>query len=370
MRFRVDIKQLARVLKTACGVVGNTTISPLLSNCALSADAKSGTLTVAATDIELFASASCDAQVDESGSILANPSVLANVVGKRGFADFETTSDYQIKIRVQGGATSNVFGLSPDDFPEFPALGETKFETTIEADVFEDVVRRVAYAISPDESKPNLCGVRLHERDGETFAIATDGRRLALVPMSCAPVPCGIAATLPTKIVAHVVKLGRGRISARFSKNQCEFSAGGVKFLSRLIEGAFPDFDAVIPQTRVATIRAPREALRAAFESVAIFARDNAHTVRLSLMLGLPPEITAHSAKSGSSIFVLDFAEYVGEDNVPLKIAYNGLFASEAIGAIKADDVEIRFTGPGTATLFLDRFDPGARHVLMPMRSL
>ena len=247
-------------------------------------------------------------------------------------------SERDVEIR-SGGSSFHLRVLPAEDFPKFPAEGEQPL--TIPAAAMAETVEVVARAASRDDMRPVLTGVLVSASGEEMTMVATDSYRLAVKTTKLEP---GIGGELEANIPARALReLGRivaadgvEEVAVSLLPNQAVFRAGAIVLNTRLIDGQFPNFRQLLPESYEHDVRLPRQEFLEVTRRVSQLAQRNA-PLRLSFA---PSELTvaASTPDVGDAEETMP-AAFEGE---PLEIGFNPEFLKEGIESVEGDEVMLR----------------------------
>jgi DNA polymerase-3 subunit beta len=353
----VNRTSLSEVLNDAASIVSPRTTLPILGNVLIRfADSR---MTVEATDLDLYVSASIEAEIDEPGEITVPAKRLAAIVRELPSETVGIEIAGEKIVIKSGGAKASLFGLPVDEFPRQSQNNQGPI-MDVHGSSLIPALRRVAYATSTDESRYILNGIRLEEADGKLIAIATDGKRLALADVcESESGMCGVI--LPNKAVSAVLKMidATDVVSIRFGDSFVDFETGRVSLSTKLIEGAYPNWRQVIPRGEGNKITIDREALLSASRRVSLLVNEKSNALGFTVTNG-QVELSAQSPDVGESREAIECFGGVEE-----KTAVNPLFLNQCLAALPSEKVEMAFRGEGSPVEILSE---GFRYVLMPMR--
>jgi DNA polymerase-3 subunit beta len=339
---------------------------PILANILLET-AKNG-VKMAATDLELGIESYIEANVTESGAvtiparifidIVSNlPAALIDIAVQEGNAKVEISSE-NVKFEI--------LGLPATDFPIMPAANGDVLGK-IDAALLRTMIRQTSFAVSTDETRPFLTGVYMMVNGGIGQLVATDGGRLALrkskIPGN---IESKLSAIIPSKTMAELVRaLGNveGEVGFASQGNQLIFILTGMRFVSRLIAGQFPNYEQVIPKDYKQRIKVGTERLLRAVRRASITARDSANVVRLTAS-----ENTLTISSNTPDIGKAQEDIQVQTEGDAIPVAFNAKFLLDALSNMDAAEVFFDLTGslsPG-ALRPVDRDD--YVYVLAPVR--
>lgn len=355
--------------------VATRTSLPSLSNVLISTD--EGRLRIAASDFNIAITSWIGASIEEEGKVAVDARLLADFVNTLPNDNVTLSSERsQYRLDVQAGRDhAEINGIDPDDFPVIPTVGDDAQTTSIDAAVLREMIAQVEFAAASDESRPVLAGVLLRLDGNKLIMAAADGFRLAVREGLLDEL---VSSTLDVIVPARALReLGRLLAEATepatlyVTPNQGQLIArfGNVEFLSRLIEGAFPDYKQIIPRDYSTQVELGRDALLTAVKRSSYFARDNNDAIRLSikpaddeLMPGLI-EVSANAAERGNSQSFVD-ASINGPE---MQVAFNARYLNEVLNVIKGGQASLGLNGANQAGVIRPTGDEDYTHVIMPM---
>jgi DNA polymerase-3 subunit beta len=326
------------------------------------------TVTLRATDLEMGLQTDLEAEVEGGPARVLLPGrLLAEIARSLGTEEVEIEprdAERDVEIR-SGGSRFHLRTLPADDFPRFPvAEGEP---LRIPAAPLSSTVEVVARAASRDDMRPVLTGVFVTSSGDEMTMVATDSYRLAV---KRTPIEGGIGGELEANVPARALReLGRiiaaetvEAVEVSLLHNQAIFRAGDVVLNTRLIEGQFPNYRQLLPESYEHDIRLSRNELLDVTRRVSQLAQRNA-PLRLSLN---PGELTvaAETPDIGDARESMPVA-FEGE---PLEIGFNPDFLKEGIESVEGDELLLRLISPLRPGLLQPVESDDFRYLVMPIR--
>ena len=349
------------------------TTLPITSNVLLQTD--QSRLKLSATNLEMAISCWIGAKVEEEGAITVNARLLTEFINSLPNDKVDVTLPSRgksLKLKC-ARFEARISGVDAKDFPPVPTL-EGGINTKVEAEAFRQAISQVVFAAAVDESRPVLTGVNAKfEGDSLTLA-AADGFRLAVYKMALAePVKESIKAIIPARTLGELNRLTSEQdetiaITIDTQKSQILFSLKDIEIVSQLIQGTFPQYSQLIPQSYSSRAVVDTAAFQMATKTAAIFARDGGGIVRLIMTPGgdkLPGKlsISARSEEIGEDEGEID-AAVQGEE---AKIAFNGKYLTDVLGAIGESQVALEITNPSSPGVIRPVGVDSYTHVIMPM---
>jgi len=330
--------------------------------------AADGRLTLRATDMELGLTRSLeDAAVEREGTLLLPGRLLSDVVRSlpSGEVSLEHRSE-QRDIELQaGGARFHLRTLPAEDFPRLPEFeGEA---VRLPAGTLAETIERVARAASRDEVRPILTGVLVQAEEGRLTMVATDSYRLSVKHAELdAPVAQPLEANVPARALRELARIitaeGVDELEIAMPRNQIVFRAGPVVLSSRLIEGQFPSWRQLIPESFDHDVRLPRGEFLEIARRVGQLAQRNA-PLRLAFAEG-EVTVAAETPDIGDASEAMP-APYSGE---PLEIAFNPQFLIEGVESIDTDELAVQLSSPLRPGLLRPVGSEDFSYLVMPIR--
>ncbi len=363
MEVVLDRDAFLRGLQMVQNIVEPRQTLPILANVLLEADGETVRLT--ATDLEVGARVSVPARVASKGAITVSARKLAEIVKELPAAAvaLKVTDNASVSLRC-AGATYKLVGLGPDDFPPVvPAAPESW--VSLDAKTLREMLAQTSFAVSHDETRYALNGVLFALQGKDLQMVATDGHRLALAKRSLGRGVGGATGIVPRKAVTEIMRaLGSGEdVQIAITENQFVLQMPNFVMTARLIEGQFPNYDAVIPKSHPKRLVIPRAALTAALRRVAVMAEERNKPVKFTLGPATL-RLSASSQELGEAEETLD-VEYSGEEIV---IGFNSRYLLDAISAVDKDQVVLDLKDAQSPGVIKSIEDEGYLCVIMPMR--
>jgi DNA polymerase III subunit beta len=334
VKFRCDRDDLSEALQTVQRGVSTRPGIPALTGVLL--DARTDSMTLTTTDLEVSAQLVMPVQVQEDGTALVPARLLADMVKSLPQAPVEFEAD-QGQARLRCAAfEGNVRLLPAEDFPAWQEPSGTK--VTLEAMKFAEAVAQVGRAASRDEARPTLTGVLLEvSREGITL-VATDSYRLALRDLTATSI--GEAqALVPERALTEAGRAAggeeKGDVELVLDQSQVSFRIGALTLTSRLIEGQFPNYRQLLPDGFESLLTVSRQQLLDAVRRVGLLARENT-PVRMEFN-ALGVRLSSSSPDLGEAVEAVE-ARYEGED---ITIAFNPQYLADGLAAATGEAIRL-----------------------------
>lgn len=373
MRLSCLQENLNRGLSVVGRAVATRTTLPITNNVLLSVD--QSRLKLEATNLEMAISCWIGAKVEEEGAITVPARLLTEFIGSLPNDRVDISLSPRTKNLGLKCARfeARISGVDAKDFPPIPKI-EGGITTKIEVDALRQGISQVVFAAASEDSRPVLTGIDA-EFDGDLLTLAAaDGFRLAVYKLPLlSPVSQKTEVIIPARTLAELNRLMADQeepveITVNPNKSQALFRLKNIELVSQLVQGTFPQYSQLIPQsynTRVVVDVA--QFLRAA-KTVSIFASDGGGIVRLVITPGgklTPGKITisARSEEIGDDVGEID-AIVEGEE---AKIAFNGKYLIDVLSVLHETQVALETTNPSSPGVLRPVGVDNYIHVVMPM---
>jgi DNA polymerase-3 subunit beta len=373
MKVSVLQENLSHGLNIVSRAVSPRSTLPVLSNVLVATD--EGRLRLSATNLELGITCWIGAKIQEEGSTTVPARTFTELVG--------TLSDQQVEmslsVRTQtlnvqcGSSNTDLKCIDSQEFPPMPAP-DSDDGIPINVSDLKEIIQQVAFAASTDEARPILTGV-LVTVDGDRLTLASaDGFRLSVRKATLSsPISRPVQAVIPARALSELARIindGDQVVSMTLppDRGQVVFQMKDIQLVSQLIEGAFPDYEQIIPKSRETRSVLSTSSFLKACKQAEIFAREGSHIARINITPGgeLKPGsivITGQSEETGSNQTEIDSSI----DGSELLIAFNVRFLREVLEVIKTPEVALETTVDTAPGVIRPVGEENFLHVIMPM---
>lgn len=363
MEVVLDRDAFLKGLQMVQNIVEPRQTLPILANVLL--ETEEGTVRLTATDLEVGARVAVPARVVGKGAITVSARKLAEIVKELPAAAVAVKVGDNAGVSLRcAGVTYKLVGMPPDDFPPVVPASPAAW-LTLEAKVLRDMLTQTSFAVSHDETRYALNGVLFSLSGNDMRLVATDGHRLALAVRTLNDVGRAVTGIVPRKAIAEVMRvLGAGeQVQIGITENQFVLQMPNFVMTARLIEGQFPNYEAVIPKAHPGKLVISRGAIAAALRRVSVMAEERNKPVKIVLAPAVL-RITAASQDLGEAEETLD-VDYAGDE---LAIGFNSRYLLDAIGPIESEQIVIEFKDSLSPGVVRSVSDDGYCCVIMPMR--
>lgn len=365
MNIHVLQENLLKSLTRITRVVPARPQLPILQNLKLVASEDGLEITV--TNMETTETIWVGSKVEKSGEVCVSARVLTELVASLPPETVQLiVSEEALRVSC-GKFTAELPTVGAAEFPPKPEL-LSKDVAKINKEKLCSTLSGVLFAAATDEGRPVLTGVRVVEEGEKTLFVATDGYRLSL-KRAVFPVKTLSGVIIPAKALGEVVKLSNEDKEEKEIKvgmageHQAGFVVGDTTLLTRLIDGEYPSFERIIPKAFTTRVLIEKEPFLQAVRSAAIFARDNANIVRLSLDKQRVV-VSANAAQTGKNAVELG-AKIDGDGG---EIAFNSRFLLDFLSNFTEEEFLFEMTGSLNSGVFRPVKDDDSLHIIMPVR--
>ncbi len=363
-------EQLLGALQSVSGIVERRHTLPILANVLFRKNGASLELTT--SDLEI--------QVRTVAELGGDDGTFSTTVGARKLIDILRTlpgdqtvslSASQNKLTLQGGKSRfTLQSLPAEDFPLVNEAVDFGPAFSIPQKTLKDLLDQVHFAMAVHDIRYYLNGI-LFIAEGKTLTlVATDGHRLALAQTTLeGDVPSRQEVILPRKTVLELQRLLKGEkgdeasIEMKFAHNQAKFIFSGMEFVTKLVEGKFPDYNRVIPKGHKNAVVLGRAPLLSSLQRAAILTSEKFKGVRLNFEAGVL-RIVASNAEQEEAKEEIEI-DYQGDT---IDIGFNVTYLMDALANMQAEMVKVELQDGNASALITVPDQPGFKYVVMPMR--
>jgi DNA polymerase-3 subunit beta len=321
-----------------------------------------------ATDMEIGVRVGVGVEDGSEGSAVVPGRLLLDVVRSLPKEDLslEYRSAQQDVEVVSGPSTFHLRTLPSEDFPRLPER-PTDTSLSVPAGAFVETVARVARSASRDETRPHLTGVLVSASERELRMVATDSYRLSVKETSLEePLTGTLEANVPARTLQELSRIatasGADAIGVSSLENQVVFTVGDVVLSSRLVEGRFPNYQQLLPDSFEHELRVNRSELLEVVRRISLLAQKNA-PLRLRFSEG-SLDVSAQTPDVGEATESLP-VPFTGET---LEIGFNPEFFRDGLESAESDDLVLKLISPLRPGLIQSGDDGGFVYLVMPIR--
>ena len=373
MKLVCSQAELSSSLQLVSRAVAARPTHPVLANVLLTADAGTGRLSLTGFDLSLGIQTSLSASVATSGAITLPARLFGEIVSRMPSDSPITLSCEDGSEQVELTSVSGSYqmrGMPADDFPELP-LAQAGTPIKLDPDVLIKGLRATLFASSGDEAKQLLTGVHLGLDQNGLECAATDGHRLAVLRLqNASSSEADLDVTVPARSLRELERLlssrgGRDAVSLFCDRGQVVFQWADQVLTSRSLDGTYPNYRQLIPESFGRQLQVDRKGLLSALERVAVLADQHNNVVKLTSDPAAGQlSISADAQDVGSGSEAIG-AQVTGD---AIQIAFNVRYVLEGLKAMGSEQVQLQCNAPTTPVVLAPQDDSSFTYLVMPVQ--
>lgn len=363
MKFIVSSTYLLKQLQVLGGVINSSNTLPILDNFLFELDHTK--LTVSASDLETTMSSKLDVESDSEGSVAIPARLLLDTL--KTFPEQPLTFVVEDNNTVEISSNHGKYALayaSGEEFPKAVAL-EDPSKTVILGDILATAISKTIFAAGNDDLRPVMSGVFFQfSTEGLTF-VATDAHKLVKytrADVNASQVAEFIMPKKPLNLLKGILAGSEDEVTIEYNDSNAKFTFDNSELICRLIDGKYPNYEAVIPKENPNKLAIDRTQFLNSVRRVSIFSNKTTHQIRLKIAgaeLNISAEDIDYSNKAEERLT----CDYQGDD---MQIGFNSRFLTEMLNNLSATDVQLEMSMPNRAGILtpVDGLDEG-EHITM-----
>lgn len=350
MNFVVSSSTLLKHLQNISGVLATNSTLAILDNFLFKIDKDS--LTVVASDLETTMQSTLSVEANEEGRICIPARILLDVLKnlpEQPLTFSINSENYGIEITYTNGK-SKMVGYDADEFPKIPEIEDAE-KITVDGQIISDAINKTLFATGTDDLRPVMSGVFCELNSDNLTFVATDAHKLVRYRRLDAQANASNSFILPKKALNLLKNNLKGDEEVRISYNESNavFSFNDAVLTCRLIDGKYPNYDAVIPKENPNVLTVDRESFLGSIKRVSIFANKTTHQVKLKIT-GSELSVSAEDLDFSNEANERLTCSYEGED---MEIGFNSKFLMEMLNNISTTEIKIKMSQPNRAGILI-----------------
>lgn len=363
MKFKINKKSFLTAIRNLSAVVERRNSIAILGNMKIQIEGNS--LHLFATDMDVEATQNIKVDGREDGATTVNAQTLIEIVSKLKDDDIDVSTN-DASLFIKSGRSR--FKLACLDAADFPLLDDGKYNVNfaIDANDLVSLIDNVKFCASTEESRYYLNGIYLHVSGNMLRSVATDGNRLALCDVAK---PTGLeelsGVIIPSKTILIIRKILEGclgDVNVSLSENKIFIEASEFSVTSKLIDGAYPDYDRVIPKSNDSIMVVNTDEFRGAIDRVSTVSDARSNSIKLAIG-GSGVGISARNGDGSSATEDLEVVNTFG-----LEIGFNSKFFLDALAHVKSEKCTVKFGQAINPVLITDDNLNNFVYLIMPLR--
>ncbi|UOE60613.1 DNA polymerase III subunit beta [Priestia filamentosa] len=377
MKFSIQKDYLVQSVQDVMKAISSRTTIPILTGIKIVVSDEGVTLTGSDSDVSIESFIPKEDEdkhivdVEKEGSIVLPARFFSEIVKKlpKETVEIEVQNNFSTVIR-SGKAEFNLNGLDAEEYPQLPQIEEENM-FSVPTDLIKNMIRQTVFAVSTSETRPILTGVNWKLEDGELTCIATDSHRLALRKAKIETTNQEkYSIVIPGKSLNEFSKIlddSSELVDIVITENQVLFKTKHLLFLSRLLDGNYPDTSRLIPDDSKTDVVLNVKEFLQSIDRASLLAREGRNNVvKLSTMPEGIIEISSNSPEIGKVSEEVQSKSVDGED---LKISFSAKYMLDALKALEGSEIKINFTGAMRPFVIRTLDDDSMLQLILPVRT-
>jgi len=368
MKFTCDTKELSKACQTVSRAVATKTTVPTLEGIKIDADADG--ISVCGYNLELGITTRISAQsISEEGSTVLDAKTLCNIVKKLPDVHTDISIDEKDTATIESGTTNfTIVGLSAKEFPNIPAV-DKKSEVNIPQPVLKSMIQQTLFAISENDSKPMYTGAQLAIENGKLTMVGIDGYRLAVCKETIDYSGANFDFIVPAKTLMEVSRLlsddANKAVHISVGIRHAIFAIGDYEIFTRLLEGDFLDYKAVLPKQCATSLKVNVQDFAKSVQRVSLLISDKLRSPIVCDFSGTDGTIKLSSNTAMGRASDSIPAEISGED---VHIGFNHKYLADALSHTDCDEVRLQLNSPLSPMVILPDAGDSFVFLVLPVR--
>jgi len=366
MKFIVSSSYLLKQLQVLGGIINNNNTLPILDNFLFNLD--NSTLHVSASDLETTITSKLNVESNEKGAVCIPARLLLDTL--KTFPEQPLTFTVEDNNTVEISSSSGKYALAYADGADFPNAIELKepSATKIEGDILATAITKTIFAAGNDDLRPVMSGVFFQFTTDELTFVATDAHKLVKytrTDVKASETAEFIMPKKPLNLIKGILAGSEEEVTIEYNESNAKFSFENTEMVCRLIDGKYPNYEAVIPKENPNKLTIDRNQFLNSVRRVSIFSNKTTHQIRLKIAgaeLNVSAEDIDYSNKADERLT----CSYQGDD---IQIGFNSRFLTEMLGNLASDEVSLEMSLPNRAGILtpVDGMDEGEQVTMLVM---
>jgi DNA polymerase-3 subunit beta len=366
MKFIVSSTYLLKQLQVLGGVINNSNTLPILDNFLF--DLKENQLTVSASDLETTMSTILNVDSNSNGLVAVPAKLLLEIL--KTFPEQPLTFIVEGNNTVEISSNHGKYALAYADGAEFPKTVAllNPSSTTIIGDILSTAINKTIFAAGNDDLRPVMSGIFFQFSPENLTFVATDAHKLVKyqrTDITASQVAEFIMPKKPLNLLKGILSGSESDVTIEYNDSNAKFSFENTELICRLIDGKYPNYEAVIPKENPNVLSISRNQLLSSVRRVSIFSNKSTHQIRLKIAgaeLNISAEDLDYSNKAEERLT----CSYQGDD---MQIGFNSRFLTEMLANLNSEEVSLEMSLPNRAGILtpVDGLDEGELVTMLVM---
>ena len=366
MKFIVSSSQLLKQLQILGGVINSNNTLPILDNFLF--ELSNDELRISASDLETTMSTSLEVESDEPGAIAVPARLLLDIL--KTFAEQPLTFKVEDNHTIEISSDSGKYALAYADGEEFPKAVEldSPSSATLQGNILATGISKTIFASGNDDLRPVMSGVFFQLNPESLIFVATDAHKL--VKYERKDVKANEAAEFimpkkPLNLLKNILSGSDDEVKIEYNDTNARFTFGNSVLICRLIDGKYPNYEAVIPRENPNKLTMDRSSFYNSVRRVSIFSSKTTHQIRLK-MAGTELKISAEDLDFSNKADERLQCSYEGDD---MQIGFNSRFLMEMLNHLGSNEILLEMSLPNRAGILtpVDGLEEGEEITMLVM---
>jgi DNA polymerase III subunit beta len=378
MKITCKQQDLAKGLSVVGHAVSTRTTLPILSHILLATEGDQ--LRLSATNLDIGITCHIPAQVKEEGMTTVPAKLFTDLITNLPPASIELSlavETQSLKVSSQR-SQATIRGMDPADFPAIPSAEGGEPPVTLDTVTLREMINQTTFAAATDDARPVFTGVLARVQSNTLTFASADSFRLALRRESLPGAPTSGDVLIPARALNELARIlpaeGSVQMLVTPNRNQVLFEAEGIKLVSSLIVGQFPNFEVILPKSYATRAAINTADFRQAAKRVALFARDSSNIVRLRIDAGENGGITPGTVTLAANADDLGDAMeplVAAVDGAGLEVIFNVKYLTDVLAVIDTEEVALELNSPDKPGVVKPNGASGGDYlyIIMPMHN-
>ena len=366
MKFIVSSSYLLKQLQVLGGIINSNNTLPILDNFLFDVDGNA--LTVSASDLETTIASKLEVESNEKGSVCIPARLLLDTL--KTFPEQPLTFTVEDNNTIEISSNHGKYALAyanGEDFPNTVELSDPS-TTVIQGDILATAISKTIFAAGNDDLRPVMSGVFFQFSTDDLTFVATDAHKLVKYTRSDVKASQAAEFIMPKKplnLIKGILAGSEEEVTIEYNESNAKFIFDNTEMICRLIDGKYPNYEAVIPKENPNKLTIDRNQFLNSVRRVSIFSNKTTHQIRLKIAgaeLNISAEDIDYSNKADERLT----CDYQGDD---LQIGFNSRFLTEMLNNLTSDEVSLEMSLPNRAGILTpgDGLDEGEQVTMLVM---
>lgn len=366
MKFIVSSSYLLKQLQVLGGIINNTNTLPILDNFLFNLN--NNTLTVSASDLETTISATLEVDGSEQGAVCISAKLLLETL--KTFPEQPLTFTAQENHTIEISSAHGKYAIAYANAEEFPKVVELEESSSlsVQGDILATAISKTIFASGNDDLRPVMSGVFFQFSTEKLVFVATDAHKLVKYERTDVSANEDAEFIMPKKplnLLRNILMGKEDEVQVEYSSSNAKFTFENIEMICRLIDGKYPNYEAVIPVENPNKLLIGRTQFLNSARRISIFSNKSTHQIRLKIA-GAELNISAEDLDFSNKAEERLTCDYQGDD---MQIGFNSRFLIEMLGNLSSDDITLEMSLPNRAGILkpADGLDEGETITMLVM---